>query len=72
MYALASNKEAKVTDCWGQNGKGDGWNIQLRRRLNDWEVVQMSRLLGLVEASIIWRDSEDLRRLSVGRNCSFQ
>lgn len=49
MYMLAVNKEDKVADCWVLMGEGGNWNINLRRNLNDWEMEEMTLLLGLVE-----------------------
>lgn len=49
----------KVADLWGWNGEG-GWNISLKRLLNDWEVEEMAMLLGLLDTCLLRHDSEDV------------
>lgn len=49
IYAFAGNKNALAPDYWGIDGEGSGWNIHLRRCLNDWEIDEISSLLGCLE-----------------------
>lgn len=48
LFNLARNKEAKVADYWVQMEGGGDWNVDLRRRLNDWEIIDMATLIKLI------------------------
>lgn len=61
IYALALNKEVEVAECWNHQ-EGGGWNIHSRRNSNDWELKEMSYLLGLVDTTHPRGDMENLRR----------
>ncbi|KAH0751395.1 hypothetical protein KY285_004543 [Solanum tuberosum] len=45
LYSLCDNPEASIAEMWFQQG----WNITLRRLLNDWEVDRVANLLQRLE-----------------------
>lgn len=48
LYRLARNKETMAIDYWTPNEEGGFWNIELRQRLNDWEIEDLANLYGKV------------------------
>lgn len=59
IYSHARNKNALVVDYWDQDY---GWNVLVRRYLNDWEFDEMARLLGILDPITIHPDGLDERR----------
>lgn len=71
LFNLATNKQASVVDYWNDDVVPNSWNIQLRHHLNDWEVVQMARLIGFVEHWHPITGKDDGRRWIPGINGAF-
>lgn len=49
LFNMVRNKDVKVADCWVSSREGGAWNIGLRRSLNNWEINDMTNLIGLVD-----------------------
>lgn len=54
-------KEASVAECWIREGDSGNWNVPLRRRLNDWEIEDMIKLLNYINHIHPCSDREDRR-----------
>ncbi|KAG5622408.1 hypothetical protein H5410_007626 [Solanum commersonii] len=64
LYLISENPDARVSDYWTEQG----WDISLRRLLNDWEVervaVLLEKLAGMIITTtatdkILWKHSKD-------------
>lgn len=70
-YEIISNRKVNVADCKNSYGVG-GWNIPLRRNLNDWDMDEMAHLIGIVENIILRSDMGDTRRWTLSpTECSW-
>lgn len=59
LVYLARDKEARVRDYWAPLGNAGTWNVELRKRLNDWGIVEMGNLLGVIDPIFLRLDRED-------------
>lgn len=71
MFSLAIDKQALVASYWNSWVDSNGWNVPLRRYLNDWEIDQMARLIDVVEHSHPCDDREDKRIWFPSKNGVF-
>ena len=69
LFAISLSKEVWVEDVWSHSG-GGVWVPRFSRRLNDWEVFNVERLLlrlqgrrvcSDVEDQVVWTTSQDGR-----------
>ncbi|WMV13603.1 hypothetical protein MTR67_006988 [Solanum verrucosum] len=59
IFVLAQHQQKTIAEMWSPQG----WNMILRRNLNDWEIPRMIKLLKLPESS---------RGIQIGRKLSEQ
>lgn len=71
IFNLALNKLASVADYWDVGSTPNNWNVQLRRNLNDWEVVQMAWLIDRVHHALPNHNRKDSRRWSPAKDGSY-
>lgn len=58
IYEISVEKDVKVANCNNSNER-NSWNIPIRRNLNDWEIDEMTYLIGVVENQILRPEVED-------------
>lgn len=60
LHSLAVEPESTIQEVWSQQG----WNLNFRRALNDWEIVRVTEFFNVLEVfkgtseaedSIIWK-----------------
>ncbi|KAF9619400.1 hypothetical protein IFM89_006587 [Coptis chinensis] len=61
IYHISSNKNGLVNDMMVRDGNNISWDLHLRRRLNDWEVVSLADLLVLLDTVSITDDDTLVR-----------
>lgn len=71
IYRVASNHKVLVADIWEADERGRGRRLQLLRHLNDWELDQMTRVMGFLDQHQILHEREDYRKWSRRHNGSF-
>lgn len=71
MFSLAWDMDTMVRDYWVPVGEGGVWNVDLRRRLNDWELDSMANLLGLIDHHRLRLDMDDLLPWTSSRDGKF-
>lgn len=49
IFCLARNKDGRVSDFWVYGENTGSWNVNLRKRLNDWEVEEIGNLLRIID-----------------------
>ena len=58
LYAISLDKEAWVADVWSHSG-GGVWAPRFSRSINDWEVIEVERLLLRLQGRRVYSDVED-------------
>ncbi|RVW81102.1 putative ribonuclease H protein [Vitis vinifera] len=58
LYAISLDKEAWVADVWSHSG-GGVWAPRFSKRINDWEVIEVERLLLRLQGRRVYSDVED-------------
>ena len=58
LFAISLNKEAWVADVWSHSG-GGVWAPLFSRQINDWEVIEVERLLLRLQGRRVYSDVED-------------
>ena len=58
LFAISLDKEAWVADVWSHSG-GGVWAPRFSRRINDWEVIEVERLLLRLQGRRVYSDVED-------------
>ena len=48
LYEVASSKGDMAAVLWEITGEGGGWNFRFKRHLNDWELEEAQRFIGIV------------------------
>ena len=59
LFALASSKEAWVTDLRVHSSVESGWNPRFSRPLNDWEVETVECFLSRIKDKVVVEENED-------------
>lgn len=71
LFSIARNKDAKVTYCCVPSENGGAWRVDLRRRLNDWEIGDMTNLIEMIDHVRPQQEVEDTMRWLYTKNRIF-
>lgn len=53
IFFLTRNKDGRANDFWVHGVNIGSWNVNLRKRLNDWEVEEMGNLLRIIDPLLV-------------------
>ncbi|OVA20977.1 hypothetical protein BVC80_8831g24 [Macleaya cordata] len=59
MHSISSNKSSSVQQMWKKDNGNKGWDLELRRDLNDWEFDELFNILKELEQIRLNRELED-------------
>ncbi|KAG5609571.1 hypothetical protein H5410_020852 [Solanum commersonii] len=62
LHSLSQAQEASVADLW----TGQGWNLHLRRNLNDWEITSIARFHDTMARATNLTEEQEKRRRDGG------